>query len=104
MGLAPGHLFCNPIPLESEVNIDVIENAVRKVFKLARKKNKRNKEDIQNIVFETRRSARGEAIIAEKALLLNNAKMGAQVAIELSKLEGFVFFSLLIEPFFHRSV
>lgn len=37
---------------------------------------------------------RGGAVLAERALLLNNAVMGAQIAIELSKLEGFVFLSL----------
>lgn len=67
---------------------------MRIVFKAARKKNKRNKEDIGNIISNVRRfgsGQRGEAILAERALLLNNANMGAQIAIELSKLEGFVF-------------
>lgn len=60
------------------------------MFKQARKKNKRNKEDIKNIVYQMRKYARGEAVGAEKTLLLNNVRMGAQIAIELSKLEGFV--------------
>lgn len=67
---------------------------MRIVFKAARKKNKRNKEDIGNIISNVRRfgsGQRGEAILAERALLLNNSNMGAQIAIELSKLEGFVF-------------
>lgn len=61
---------------------------------MARKKNKRNKENIENIIANVRRygsEQRGKAVLAERALLLNNVEMGAQIAIELSKLEGFVF-------------
>lgn len=94
MGLDCGQLFCNPIPWDFELDIKAVEKAVRVIFKAARKKNKRNKEDIGNIISNIRRfgsGQRGEAILAERALMLNNAKMGAQIAIELSKLEGFVF-------------
>lgn len=94
MGLDCGQLFCNPIPWDFELDIETVEKAVRLVFKAARKKNKRNKEDIRTIIFNIRKfgsNQRGGAILAERALLLNNAKMGARIAIELSKLEGFVF-------------
>lgn len=98
-------MFCNPIPWDFELDTGAIEKAVRIVFKAARKKNKRNKEDIGNIISNVRKfgAGRGEAILAERALLLNNASMGAQIAIELSKLEGFVF-PLLDYTFFYRGV
>lgn len=99
MGLECGQLFCNPIPWDFELDIEAVEKAVRVIFKLARKKNKRNKEDIENIISNIRRfgsERRGKAVLAERALLLNNVEMGAQIAIELSKLEGFVFLSLVL--------
>lgn len=103
LGLDCGQLFCNPIPWDFELDTGAIEKAVRIIFKAARKKNKRNKEDVGNIISNVRKfgAGRGEAILAERALLLNNASMGAQIAIELSKLEGFVI-PLLDYTFFYR--
>lgn len=89
-GLECGQLFYNPIPYQNELNIEKVEKTVRLYFKAARKKNKRKKEDMPKIIDHLRAhlGEHDRAIKSEKRLLLDNARMGAAIAIELSKLEG----------------
>jgi pseudouridine-5'-phosphate glycosidase len=87
MGLTSGQFFANPIPKADEIPHaelkDIIDVAVREGDKHTKGK------DITPYVLNAiKEASAGRTVHSNRALVLNNAKMGANVAVELAKLEG----------------
>lgn len=88
MSLTSGQLLCNPIPPAAEIPAKDIEKAISKAVEKARKNGVFGKDNTPYILNEIKQSTDGGSVQANIALVLNNAKMGARVAKELSRLEG----------------
>ena len=88
MGLTSGQLLCNPIPPAAEIPWGDIEGAISKAVEKARRNKVSGKENTPYILEEIKQSTDNGSVLANIALVLNNAKMGARVAKELSRLEG----------------
>ncbi|PUU78910.1 Indigoidine synthase A like protein-domain-containing protein [Tuber borchii] len=87
MGLTSGQLFCNPIPEEFEIPAKDINKAISEAVEKARTKGVFGKDQTPYILNEIKEITKGASLPANIALVLNNARMGAQVAQELVRLE-----------------
>jgi len=87
MGLTSGQLFCNPIPEEFEIPAKDINKAISKAVEKARNKGVFGKDQTPYILNEIKEITEGASLPANIALVLSNARMGAQVAQELVRLE-----------------
>ncbi|RPB05311.1 hypothetical protein L873DRAFT_1663805 [Choiromyces venosus 120613-1] len=87
MGLTSGQLFCNPIPAEFEIPSKDINKVIAKAVEKARDKGVFGKDQTPYILNEIKEVTKGASLPANIALVLDNAKMGAQVAQELVRLE-----------------
>lgn len=87
-GLETGQLLCNPIPYENQLNLEIVEKSVHKYFKERKKHSKKDKEVVEKIVSTIRQfNNRDRTVAAEKVMLMHNARVAAQVAVELAHLE-----------------
>ncbi|KAG0637490.1 Indigoidine synthase A like protein-domain-containing protein [Tuber brumale] len=87
MGLTSGQLFCNPIPEEFEIPEKDINKVISKAVEKARDKGVFGKDQTPYILNEVKEITKGASLPANIALVLNNARMGTQVAQELVRLE-----------------
>ncbi|PUU77509.1 Indigoidine synthase A like protein-domain-containing protein [Tuber borchii] len=83
MGLTSGQLFCNPIPEEFEIPAKDINKAISEAVEKARNKGVFGKDQTPYILNEIKEITKGASLPANIALVLSNARMGAQVAREL---------------------
>ncbi|KAI5816295.1 IdgA domain-containing protein [Pyronema omphalodes] len=88
LGLTSGQLFANPIPSEFEIPNSEIQSIIKSAVSAAEAAGASGKDNTPFILADILRRTEGRSIKANRGLILNNAKMGAQVAVELSKLEG----------------
>ncbi|PWW74970.1 hypothetical protein C7212DRAFT_282167 [Tuber magnatum] len=88
MGLTSGQLFCNPIPEKFEIPEKDINKVVSKAVEKARDKGVFGKDQTPYILNEIKEVTKGASLPANTALILSNAKIGAQVAHELARLEN----------------
>ncbi|CCX29982.1 Similar to Pseudouridine-5' acc. no. Q01RY8 [Pyronema omphalodes CBS 100304] len=88
LGLTSGQLFANPIPSEFEIPNSEIQSIIKSAVSAAESAGASGKDNTPFILADILRRTEGRSIKANRGLILNNAKMGAQVAVELSKLEG----------------
>lgn len=86
MNLKGGAIIANPIPKEFELNQNEIEAAIQQAVSEANSKGISGKEITPFLLKRLNEVTKGESQKANKALVLNNAKIGAQIAVALCAL------------------
>ena len=86
MKLKGGILVSNPIPEEEAINKDVVNAAIALALKEATKKNIKGKDITPFLLKRVSELTNGDSLKSNIALILNNAKLGAEVAVEYASL------------------
>lgn len=88
LGLNSGIVVANPIPKEYEMDSDIIDAAIEEALKEAKEKNIKGKKVTPFLLESVKEKTGGKSLESNIKLVYNNAKIGANLAIELSKLYG----------------
>jgi len=83
MNLKGGAIIANPIPKEFELNSSEIESAIRQAVSEAQAKGITGKETTPFLLKRLNEATKGESQKANKALVLNNAKVAAEIAVSM---------------------
>ncbi|MGE5106523.1 MAG: pseudouridine-5'-phosphate glycosidase [Sphingobacteriales bacterium] len=83
LGLNGSVLVANPIPAEQEVPNDIMEVHIQKALAAADKEKIRGKEVTPFLLKYITDHTHGESLEANIALVINNAKLAARVAVEM---------------------
>ena len=86
MGLEGGMLVTNPIPEEYSMNAKVIGEAIDKAVKEAEEKGVKGKDITPFLLDKIQKITGGDSLASNIQLVLNNARLASQIAVELSKL------------------
>ncbi|WP_346886483.1 pseudouridine-5'-phosphate glycosidase [Clostridium sp. UBA4395] len=86
LGLEGGMVVANPIPEEFEMDYDTINNAIETAVKEAEEKGIVGKESTPFLLSKVKEITGGSSLESNIQLVFNNAKVGAKLAVELSKL------------------
>lgn len=86
LGLKGGAVIANPIPEEYEMDPAVINKAIDSALKEAKEKGIKGKESTPFLLAKVKELTEGASLDSNIQLVYNNAKVGAQIAVELSKL------------------
>jgi len=86
LGLEGGIVVANPIPEEFEMDYDTINNAINVAVKEAEEKGIVGKESTPFLLAKVKEITGGSSLESNIQLVFNNAKVGARLAVELSKL------------------
>ncbi len=78
-------LLTVPVPPEFEIESEELENILRESLKLAEEKNIRGKKITPFLLSEMSAQSEGKTLAANVALLENNARVAALVAVEVSR-------------------
>ena len=87
LGLEGGMVIANPIPEEFEMDYDTINNAIETAVKEAEEKAIVGKESTPFLLSKVKEITGGSSLESNIQLVFNNAKVGAKLAVELSKLQ-----------------
>jgi len=79
-------LLCVPVPREAEVPASRLEPIINAALEKAERQGVRGKAVTPFLLAEVAKASGGEALKANRALLVNNAKVAAQVAVSMSRL------------------
>lgn len=85
LGLNGGIVVANPIPEQYQMDYDVITRVVDEAVQEAEFKGIKGKETTPFLLAKVKEITEGESLEANIHLVYNNAKVGAQLAVELSK-------------------
>lgn len=85
LGLNGGLVIANPIPKEDEMDYDVITKAIEAALKEAEEKGIRGKESTPFLLAKVKEITGGDSLESNIKLVYNNAKLAANIALELSK-------------------
>lgn len=88
MGLEGGMLVTNPIPEEYSMDVEVIGEAIDKAVKEAEEKGVKGKDITPFLLDKIQKITGGDSLASNIQLVLNNARLASQIAVELSKLGG----------------
>ena len=86
MGLEGGMLVTNPIPVEYSMDVEVIGEAIDKAVKEAEEKGVKGKDITPFLLDKIQKITGGDSLASNIQLVLNNARLASQIAVELSKL------------------
>ena len=86
LGLEGGVVVANPIPEQFEMDYDTINNAINAAVKEADEKGIVGKESTPFLLAKVKEITGGSSLESNIQLVFNNAKVGARLAVELSKL------------------
>lgn len=86
LNISGGILVANPIPKEFELDNQMIESAIQTALNNALKDNITGKEITPYLLSSLNKITEGKSQVANKALVLNNAKIGAEIAVCWSKI------------------
>ena len=86
MGLEGGMLVTNPIPEEYSMDAKVIGEAIDKVVKEAEDLGVKGKDITPFLLDKIQKITGGDSLASNIQLVLNNARLASQIAVELSKL------------------
>lgn len=86
MGLEGGMLVTNPIPEEYSMDMEVIGEAIDKAVKEAEEKGVKGKDITPFLLDKIQKITGGDSLASNIQLVLNNARLASQIAVELSKL------------------
>ncbi len=84
--LKGGVVIANPIPKEYEMDPAVINKAIDSAVKEAEAEGIKGKESTPFLLAKVKELTEGASLDSNIQLVFNNAKVGAQIAVELSKL------------------
>ena len=87
MGLNGGVVIANPIPEKFEVEYSEINQAIETAILEAKKLNIQGKEITPFLLSKIEELTHGKSLAANIQLVLNNAKLAAQLAVEYSKIK-----------------
>ena len=85
LGLHGGVLITNPIPEEDSLDEALINKIIDQAIKEAEEKNIQGKEVTPFLLSRVKDLTEGKSLIANIALVKNNAKLGAQIAVKLKQ-------------------
>lgn len=88
LGLNGGLVVANPIPEQYQMDYDAITKAINEAVKEAEEKGIKGKESTPFLLAKVKEITGGESLEANIQLVYNNAKVGAQLAVQLSNLEN----------------
>jgi len=86
LGLIGGMVIANPIPEQYEMDYEAITNAITKALKELKEKGIKGKESTPFLLGKVKEITGGASLESNIQLVYNNAKVGAQIAVELAKL------------------
>ena len=86
LGLQGGVVIANPIPVEYEMDPTVINTAINTAIKEAEEKGIKGKESTPFLLAKVKELTDGASLDSNIQLVYNNAKLGAQIALALSKI------------------
>ena len=86
LGLNGGVVIANPIPEQYEMDYDAITNAIENALKELDEKGIKGKESTPFLLGKVKEITGGASLDSNIQLVYNNAKVGAQLAVELAKL------------------
>ena len=86
MGLEGGMLVTNPILEEYSMDAKVIGEAIDKAVKEAEEKGVKGKDITPFLLDKIQKITGGDSLASNIQLVLNNARLASQIAVELSKL------------------
>lgn len=87
LGLKGGLLVTNPIPEQYQMDYDTINKAIEDAVKEADEKGIKGKESTPFLLAKVKEITGGASLEANIQLVYNNASLGADLAVELSKLK-----------------
>lgn len=82
-----GVVIANPIPEEFEMDYDTITGAIQEALKESHEKGIKGKDSTPFLLAKVKEITGGDSLDSNIELVYNNAKIGAQIAVELSKLK-----------------
>lgn len=86
LGLQGGAVVANPIPEQYAMDFDTITNAIESALKELDEKGIKGKESTPFLLAKVKELTGGSSLESNIQLVYNNAKVGAQLAVELAKL------------------
>lgn len=86
MGLGGGTLVTNPIPEEYSMDESVINEAIDKAIKEADEKGIKGKDITPFLLDKIQKITGGNSLASNIELVLNNARLASNIAVELSRL------------------
>ncbi len=87
LGLNGGTVVANPIPEQYQMDYDAINNAIENALVEADEKGIKGKESTPFLLSKVKEITEGKSLESNIQLVYNNAMVGAQLAVELSKLK-----------------
>ncbi len=85
LGLQGGAVIANPIPAENAMDEKVINDAINQAIQEAHEKGIRGKESTPFLLDKVKSLTGGNSLDSNIALVYNNARVGAKIAVELAK-------------------
>lgn len=86
LGMKGGMLVTNPVPEEYSMDPNVINSAIEKAVKEAKKLGIHGKETTPYLLAKIKEITGGDSLVANIALVKNNAALAAKTAAEYAKL------------------
>lgn len=86
MGLNGGIVIANPIPEEYQMDYDLINNAIKSALLEADEKGIKGKESTPFLLAKVKELTGGDSLESNIQLVFNNARVGAAIAVEYSRL------------------
>ncbi|MCL1995579.1 MAG: pseudouridine-5'-phosphate glycosidase [Defluviitaleaceae bacterium] len=84
LDLTRGMLICCPIPKEYELDFDYIDKKIRDALEEAQRQGITGKETTPFLLAKICEVTDGKSVAANKALVYNNSKVAAEIAVELA--------------------
>jgi pseudouridylate synthase len=88
MGLNGAVLIANPVPADQEIVAEEMEKYIQQALKAAKEKKITGKEVTPFLLQYISEHTKGESLEANIALIKNNAKLGAELAVAYSKIHS----------------
>ena len=85
MGLPGGQLVANPIPLDAEISAETLAPIITEATQAAEAQGIAGKEVTPFLLSRIFETTKGASLEANIALVLNNARLAAQIATEISR-------------------
>jgi pseudouridine-5'-phosphate glycosidase len=88
LGLSGGLVIANPIPEEDQMDYDVINSAIKEALSEADKLGIKGKETTPFLLSKIKDITGGDSLESNIKLVCSNARVGAELAVELAKIKN----------------